>query len=172
MTDEARPPLDETALASLRGTNGVLAPTDDGTEDILVHVRRVAAKLAAELDTTLYLADRSVRTWTETPHVRGPADVDELRRLGVGYMVTQMEEALAMGAPAVNAVAPSIPNFDAVLDSVEATHAGVVVIPTELDHLRFWDRVQLHGDLADKVAATIPDRRLVVVDRDGSASLR
>lgn len=172
MTDEHRLPLDETALASLRGTTGVLAPTDDGKEAILVQVRRVAAQLAGALGTTLYLADRSERTWTETPHVRGPADVEELRAHGVDYMVEQMEEALAAGAPDVMAVAPSIPNFDAILDSLEATHAGVVVIPTELDHLRFWDRVQMHGDLADQVAERIPDRRLVVVDRDGSATLR
>lgn len=158
-------------LETLRGANGVLALTDSGREEILVIERRVAAQLAAMLHTTLYLADRSVRTWTETPHVRGPADVDELRRLGVTYMVDQMEEALALGVRGVMGLAPSIPTFDAILDALESSNADIVVTPTHLDHLRLFDRLQLHGDLSAAVKEKVGDRHVVVVGPDGGTTL-
>lgn len=158
----------ENDLATLSGSNGVLVLTDAGREDVLVLVRRVAARLAVALDTTLYLADRSVRTWTETPHVRGPSGIDELRELGIDYMVQQIEEANAVGAHDVRGLAPSIPTFDALRDSLEVTGAGIVVIPTKLDHLRVLDRAQLHGDLSAAVKDAAGDRHVVVVDRDGA----
>ena len=153
------------------GTNGILALTDDGREDILVVVRRVAARLAVALDTTLYLSDRSTRTWTETPHVRGPADIEELRELGIDYMVQQIEEAFAVGARDVRRLAPSLPTFDSLRDALEATGAGIVVTPTELDHLRVFDRLQLHGDLGAAVKQAAGDRHVVVVDREGAISI-
>lgn len=145
--------------------------TDDGTESILAAARLVAARLAAALDTTLYLVDRSKRTWTETPHVRGPADIDELRSLGIDHMVRQIEEAHALGVVDVRGVAPSMPNFDFLDDALQTTGAEVVVSPTGLDHPRLLDRIQGSHDVLDKVRQRIGDRHLVVVESDGSYRL-
>lgn len=126
-------------LEALRGSRGVIAPTDNGRDPEVVYARRAAA-LLARLGTTLYLSDRSKRTWGETPHVTGPATIDRLRGIGVDYMVEQMEEALALGAPDVRAVAPSIPTPDSLPDVLAATGASVVVIPPRFTHHRLLDR--------------------------------
>lgn len=164
--------ISETDLDLLRGASGVVALTDDGKDEILEIERRCAAMLAAELSATLFLVDRSERSWTETPFVRGPASVDELRELGIDHMVEQMEAALALGAPEVMGLAPSIPNFDAVLDSLEATHAEIVVTPTHLQRLRLFDRLQLHGsDIPSRVKDKAGDRHVVQVDDSGHMSI-
>lgn len=130
----------DSTLEALRGSRGVIAPTDNGRDPEVVYARRAAALLAARLGTTLYLSDRSKRTWGETPHVRGPATIDRLRGTGVDYMVEQMKEALALGAPDVRAVAPSIPTPDSLPDVLAATGASVVVIPPRFTHQRLLDR--------------------------------
>ena len=155
----------------LRGSFGVQALTDDDHEDSLAGERRVAARLAAALDTTLFLVDRSVRTWGDTPHVRGPATVEELRDLGIDHMVRQMEEATGLGAPEVRGLAPSIPTFDFLTDGLQATGAQVVVAPAELKHMRLLDRLQMHGDLAVQIKERIGDRHLVVVEADGTVRM-
>ena len=155
----------------LRGSFGVQALTDDDQEDSLAGERRVATRLAAALDTTLFLIDRSVRTWGDTPHVRGPATVEELREHGIDHMVRQMEEATELGAPNVLGLAPSIPTFDFLTDGLQATGAQVVVAPVKLKHMRLLDRLQMHGDLVPQVRERIGDRHLVVVEADGTVRL-
>lgn len=163
--------LDESVLDELRGAEGVIAPTDDHDDPEDAHPRRAAALLAAQLGTTLYLSDRSKRTWTETPHVRGPATVDSLREHGVTYMVEQMEEALALGAPDVRAVAPSMPNLDSLSDVLETTGASVVVIPEAFHHQRLLDRWQIRGDLPAKVKQRAGSATVLIAHPDGRVGL-
>lgn len=158
-------------FAALRGAHGVQVLTDDGREDILATARLVAARLAAALDTTLYLVDRSARTWTETPPVQGPAGIDELRSLGIDHVVRQIEAANELSVTDVRGLAPSIPNFDFLTDGLHATGAEVVVASTGLDHPRILDRLQGSDDVFDKVRDRIGDRHLVLVESDGSFRL-
>lgn len=165
------PTPSEDLVAALSGSQGVLALTDDGRAQNLVIVRRFGALLAAALGTTLFLADRSQRTWADTPHVRGPADIDYLRGLGIDHMVEQMEEATSLGAREVLGVAPSMPNFDALRDSLRDTEAQVLVMPTKLDNLKLTDRLQFSGDLAIKVKEVVKERHVVSVNDKGTITL-
>jgi len=157
----------DSTLEALRGSQGVIAPTDDGRDPEVVYARRAAALLAARLGTTLYLSDRSKRTWAESPHVSGPAPIDELRAMGVSYMAEQMEDALALGAPDVRAVAPSIPTLDSLSDVLEATRASVIVIPPAFTHQRLLDRWQIHDDLVARVKERAGSAAVLIAHPDG-----
>jgi len=157
----------DSTLDALRGSRGVIAPTDDGRDREVVYARRAAALLAARLGTTLYLSDRSKRTWGDTPHVEGPATVDSLRGTDVDYMVEQMEEALALGAPDVRAVAPSLPTPDSLLDVLDATGASVVVIPPRFTHQRLLERWLIRDDLPTIVKERAGSAAVLIADVDG-----
>ena len=86
-------------------------------------------------------------------------------------MVGQMEEALALGAPDVRAMAPSMPTFDALLDVLEMSEAEVVVTPPKLDHPRLLDRWQIHGDLPARIKQNAGGRHVVVAHPDGRVEL-
>jgi hypothetical protein len=161
----------DSALEALQGSRGVIAPTDNGRDPEVVYARRAAALLAAKLGTTLYFSDRSKRTWGESPHVRGPATIDRLRAIGVDYMVDQMEEALALGAPDVRAVAPSIPTPDSLSDVLEATGASVVVIPPRFTHQRLLDRLWIRGDLPAIVKERAGSATVLIAHPDGRMEL-
>jgi hypothetical protein len=158
-------------LEALRGSQGVIAPTDNGRDPEAGYARRAAALLAAKLGTTLYLSDRSKRTWGDTPHVKGPATIDRLRAIGVGYMVEQMQEALALGAPDVRAVAPSIPTPDSLSDVLEATGASVVVIPPRFTHQRLLDRWWIRDDLPAIVKERAGSATVLIAHPDGHVEL-
>jgi hypothetical protein len=157
----------DSTLDALRGSRGVIAPTDDGRDPEVVYARRAAALLAARLGTTLYLSDRSKRTWGDTPHVEGPATVDSLRGTDVDYMVEQMEEALALGAPDVRAVAPSLPTPDSLLDVLDATGASVIVIPPRFTHQRLLERWLIRDDLPTIVKERAGSAAVLIADVDG-----
>ncbi|MDY7101170.1 MAG: hypothetical protein S0880_08280 [Actinomycetota bacterium] len=160
--------IDDAALAELSGATRVLAATDDGTDPELVYERKAAARLAARLGATLFLSDRSLRTWGETPHTRGPATLEQLRADGIEHMVAQMEEAMALGVGEVYAVAPSMPSLESVDLAVEATDPSVVVVPPRFEETTLGDRVQMRGDL---VKAVRDRAKVVVAHPDGRITL-
>jgi nucleotide-binding universal stress UspA family protein len=158
-------------LAALRDARRVLALTDDGTEPELAIERTAAARVAGALHAQLVLVDRSHETWAETPHVDGPATLDQVRARGDDELAAQMARALELGAPDVVAVTPSVPNFDAIVDSIELADADVIVVPDRLDHPRLAERWHHHGDIALTVKERAPGRRVVAVHDDDTMRL-
>lgn len=169
------PQLSSEDRKRLSGSQGIVTFTDEGDSEVMQNVRRVAAKVAGQLGTTLYLADRSMRTWGETPHTRGPAGLDYMKEMEFAYMVEQMEEALEIGAPDVKWLAPSVPNLDSVRDAVTATGANIVIIPANIDHLGWWERVQSRGNLTGQVKEMMTEisgeHHVITVDNKGFIKL-
>ena len=167
----ADPQFQDGLLGQLRGSRTVLAVTDHGRDQALVRSRRVATRLAAELDARLVLADRTLETWGDTPHVIGPRAGTNLAGTPFADLEPQVRAAWADGVTDVGVVGATIPTLDAAEDTIGAVDADVLVVPDEPPRRRFLSRWIDRGDLVTRLRGSHPEVRVVFVHPDGRCSL-
>ena len=157
----------ETVRRRFADVNTVMTVTNESPRPPTVGAHRAATRIASILGARLVFADNTQATWGDTPHIRGPADIEVLQGLGISYMVEQLQGALDGGAVDVRAVAPSMPSLDGFDDAVHTSGADLIILPTKLDHTPLAARWQLGGDFLTKLRTRTPGVRIVLADEDG-----
>ena len=154
----------------LHGARTVLAVTHGPTPG-LGRSRQAASRLAAALDATLVLADRTLETWGDTPHVVGPRAGTTIAGTPFAPLEPQVRAARADGVGDVRVVGATIPTLDAAEDTVGAVDADVLVVPARPPRRPFLRRWVGEGDLVGRLGRSHPALRIVFVHADGRCSL-
>lgn len=160
--------LDAAAAEVIERLHRIVVPTDDRDES-LGGLRAVALRLAREFDLDVVLYDRSNERWTDTPHPSGPFTADQIDAGERPHLVRQLRDFEAGGVTATAWLA-TVPALTAMLDVLQELDVDGVVLPAELDHPKFMDRIQVGADVADMVNRVaelqMPDAPVVLVVAD------
>ena len=167
--------------AATAGARLVGAPTSD-RQDEWSAAAHAAIRIAREVGARVVLADVSTRSWLTTPYLAGGVAADseglssgdgpvgraELKLLGRRYLVTQLDEAAAVGVDADVwlATKPGIRSLPLFLERFPEIDV-LVGPPLDRPSLGQW----LGGDTIDGVRSRVGDRTLVVAHLDGRLTL-
>ncbi|TMQ02281.1 MAG: hypothetical protein E6J91_52810 [Deltaproteobacteria bacterium] len=166
---------------AIEGARLVGAPTSD-RDDEWSTAARAAIRIAGEVGARVVLADVSTRSWLTTPYLAGGVGADseglssgegpvgraELELLGRQYLVTQLDEAAAVGVEAEVwlATKPGIRSLPLFLERFPDIDV-LVGPPLDSPSMGQW----LVGDRIDGVRSRAGGRTMIVAHPDGRLTL-